>query len=105
MTIADKKLAGEDWIDVIAPHTGSASARIARCCTGHVESIADRVEHLSLLRDLQDESHGFLAYIPLAYHPDNNELGNRVGRQGTATTGLTTFASGGRPVFSGHFEP
>ena len=88
MTIADKKLAGEDWIEV---HRTAHRLGIRSNCTmlyGHVETIADRVEHLAMLRDLQDESHGFLAYIPLAYHPDNNELGIELGRQGTATTGF-----------------
>ena len=87
MTIADKKLAGEDWINV---HRTAHRLGIRSNCTmlyGHVESIADRIEHLSMLRDLQDESHGFLAYIPLAYHPDHNELGKELGREGTATTG------------------
>jgi aminodeoxyfutalosine synthase len=55
---------------------------------GHVESIEDRVEHLLMLRDLQDETGGFLAYIPLSYHPDDNELGKRLNRQGTASTGM-----------------
>ena len=36
---------------------------------------------------LQDETGGFLTYIPLAYHPDHNELGEEMGRVGTATTG------------------
>ena len=88
MTIADKKLAGEDWIEV---HRTAHRLGIRSNCTmlyGHVESIEDRVEHLTMLRDLQDETHGFLAYIPLAYHPDNNELGIELGRQGTATTGF-----------------
>ena len=88
MNIADKKLAGEDWIEV---HRTAHRLGIRSNCTmlyGHVETIADRVEHLTMLRDLQDESHGFLAYIPLAYHPDNNELGIELGRQGTATTGF-----------------
>jgi aminodeoxyfutalosine synthase len=40
-----------------------------------------------MLRDLQDETGGFLAYVPLAYHPDDNELGRELGRQGTATSG------------------
>jgi aminodeoxyfutalosine synthase len=52
-----------------------------------VETIADRIDHLALLRDLQDETGGFLTYIPLAYHPDHNELGERLGREGTATSG------------------
>ncbi len=88
MAIADKKLAAEDWIDV---HRTAHRLGIRSNCTmlyGHVETIQDRVEHLSMLRDLQDESGGFLAYIPLAYHPDNNELGIELGRQGTATTGF-----------------
>ena len=88
MTIADKKLAAEDWIDV---HRTAHRLGIRSNCTmlyGHVETIPDRVEHLSMLRDLQDESGGFLAYIPLAYHPDHNELGIELGRQGTATTGF-----------------
>jgi aminodeoxyfutalosine synthase len=55
---------------------------------GHVETFEDRVAHLSMLRDLQDETGGFLAYIPLAYHPDDNELGKRLGIQGRATTGF-----------------
>jgi aminodeoxyfutalosine synthase len=88
MAIADKKLAAEDWIEV---HRTAHRLGIRSNCTmlyGHVETMADRVDHLALLRDLQDESHGFLAYIPLAYHPDNNELGIELGRQGTATTGF-----------------
>jgi aminodeoxyfutalosine synthase len=88
MTIADKKLAGEDWINV---HRTAHRLGIRSNCTmlyGHVESIEDRVEHLTMLRDLQDETHGFLAYIPLAYHPDHNELGIELGREGTATTGF-----------------
>jgi aminodeoxyfutalosine synthase len=55
---------------------------------GHVETYADRIEHLLMLRELQDETGGFLTYIPLAYHPDNNELGEQLGRTGTATTGF-----------------
>jgi len=86
-TIADKKLAADDWIDV---HRTAHRLGIRSNCTmlyGHVETIEDRIEHLSLLRDLQDEAEGFLAYIPLAYHPDHNELGEMLGRAGTATSG------------------
>ncbi|HSR15424.1 MAG TPA: hypothetical protein VLL51_06705, partial [Gemmatimonadales bacterium] len=53
---------------------------------GHVETARDRIDHLSRLRELQDETGGFLTYIPLAYHPDNNELGEELGRTGSATT-------------------
>ena len=87
-TIADRKLAAEDWINV---HRIAHGMGIRSNCTmlyGHVETDEDRVEHLALLRALQDETGGFLAYIPLAYHPDNNELGETLGRTGTATTGF-----------------
>ena len=85
--IADKKLGGADYIDV---HRTAHNLGIRSNCTmlyGHVESIDDRVQHLTMLRDLQDETGGFLAYIPLAYHPDDNELGKTLQREGTATTG------------------
>jgi aminodeoxyfutalosine synthase len=87
-TIADRKLAGSEWIDV---HRVAHRLGIRTNCTmlyGHVETVEDRIHHLGMLRDLQDETGGFLAYIPLAYHPDNNELGAELGRQGTATTGI-----------------
>lgn len=87
-TIADRKLAAEEWLDV---HRRAHRMGIRSNCTllyGHVETMADRVEHLEHLRELQDETGGFLTYIPLAYHPDNNELGEQLRRQGTATTGF-----------------
>jgi aminodeoxyfutalosine synthase len=86
--IADRKLGGADYIGV---HRTAHSLGIRTNCTmlyGHVESLADRVAHLRMLRDLQDETGGFLAYIPLAYHPDDNVLGERLGRKGTSTTGF-----------------
>jgi aminodeoxyfutalosine synthase len=87
-TIADKKLSGEEYIDV---HRTAHNLGIRSNCTmlyGHVETYADRMAHLAMLRDLQDETGGFLAYIPLAYHPDNNELGETLHRLGTATSGF-----------------
>src|SRR3954454_24252528 len=53
---------------------------------GHVESAEDRIAHLAMLRELQDGAGVLLTYIPLAYHPDHNELGEEMGRVGTATT-------------------
>src|ERR1041385_6558221 len=87
-TIADKKLSGEEYIAV---HREAHSLGIRSNCTmlyGHVETYADRMAHLAMLRDLQDETGGFLAYIPLAYHPDNNELGETLHRTGLATSGF-----------------
>ncbi len=86
-TIAERKLTGQEWLRV---HKVAHELGIPTNCTmlyGHVETADDRIEHLSMLRDLQDETGGFLTYIPLAYHPDHNELGEELGRIGTATTG------------------
>ena len=87
-TLADRKLIGDDWLRI---HREAHDMGMATNCTmlyGHVETMEDRVHHLAMLRELQDESPGFLTYIPLAYHPDHNELGERLGRTGTATTGF-----------------
>lgn len=86
--IADRKLGGADYIAV---HRAAHELGIRSNCTmlyGHVETMEDRVAHLSMLRDLQDETGGYLAFIPLAYHPDDNELGKRLQREGRATTGF-----------------
>jgi aminodeoxyfutalosine synthase len=87
-TIAVRKLQAEEWLEV---HRVAHRLGIRTNCTmlyGHVETTQDRVDHLTELRNLQDETGGFLTYIPLAYHPDNNELGTQLGREGTATTGF-----------------
>lgn len=86
-TIAERKLTGEEWLRV---HREAHGLGIRTNCTmlyGHVETPADRIEHLLALRGLQDETGGFLTYIPLAYHPDHNQLGESLGRVGSATTG------------------
>jgi aminodeoxyfutalosine synthase len=41
---------------------------------GHIETVAERVDHLLQVRGLQDETSGFQAFIPLAFHPDNNQM-------------------------------
>ena len=86
-TIAERKLTGDDWIRV---HRTAHELGIRTNCTmlyGHVETARDRIDHLTKLRELQDATGGFLTYIPLAYHPDHNELGEEMGRVGSATTG------------------
>ena len=73
-TIAKGKESAAEYLDVhrIWHKLGGRST-----CTmlyGHVESLADRVDHLRQLRALQDETHGFTGFIPLAYHPENNDI-------------------------------
>jgi aminodeoxyfutalosine synthase len=87
-TIADRKLAAEEWLRV---HREAHELGVPTNCTllyGHVESAADRVDHMLMLRGLQDETGGFSTFIPLAWHPDNTALGRHLGVEGTRTGGV-----------------
>ena len=72
--ICDHKTDGESWLKTArVVH----EAGIPSNCTmlyGHVESAADRVDHLMALRELQDQTGGFQCFIPLAFHPENTAL-------------------------------
>jgi aminodeoxyfutalosine synthase len=73
-TIAKGKESAEEYLDVhrIWHRLGGRST-----CTmlyGHVENLADRVDHLRQLRALQDETRGFVGFVPLAYQPENNDI-------------------------------
>ena len=46
---------------------------------GHQETFRERAEHLARLREAQDEAPGFMAFIPLAFHPSNTDLGDLPG--------------------------
>ena len=52
---------------------------------GHIETIAERVDHMLRARALQDETRGFQAFIPLAFHPDNNQMRKLPAPTGTDT--------------------
>jgi len=67
------KISGEQWLD-LARQVHRAGLRTN--CTmlhGHIETPEERVDHLDRLRRLQDETQGFQTYIPLSFHPENNE--------------------------------
>ncbi|MFK7823708.1 MAG: aminofutalosine synthase MqnE [Oligoflexales bacterium] len=69
------KLSTEDWLDI---HRTAHKMGLMSNCTmlyGHVESYEHRIYHLEKLRELQDETHGFNAFIPLSFQPHNNEMG------------------------------
>ena len=52
---------------------------------GHIETMAERVDHMLRARSLQDETGGFQAFIPLAFHPDNNQMRKLPAPSGTDT--------------------
>ena len=72
--ICDHKVSGQQWLNIarIAHEIGLRSN--ATMLYGHVETEEERVDHMLKLRELQDETHGFSAFIPLAFHPDNTGL-------------------------------
>ena len=72
--ICDHKIDGEEWLAVART---AHKLGIRSNCTmlyGHIETEEDRVDHLLRLRALQDETGGFVTFIPLAFHPDNTAL-------------------------------
>ena len=72
--ICPEKIAGQRWLDIIRTAHLSGLKTNATMLYGHVETAADRVAHMALLRDLQDETGGFQAFIPLAFQPHNSDL-------------------------------
>jgi aminodeoxyfutalosine synthase len=72
--ICPEKISAERWLEVHdAVHRAGLKSN-ATMLFGHLESCADRVDHLSQLRQLQDRSGGFQAFIPLAFQPDNTRV-------------------------------
>ena len=52
---------------------------------GHIETVEERVDHMLRARALQDDTGGFQAFIPLAFHPDNNQMRKLPAPSGTET--------------------
>ncbi len=72
--ICDHKVSGRMWLSIAKKAHRIGLRSNATMLYGHVETIEERVDHLVLLREAQDETHGFVAFIPLAFHPDNTAL-------------------------------
>ncbi len=72
----EKKLSGDGWLEVAKTAHSMGLRSNATMLYGHIETLEERVEHLEKLRSLQDETGGFLTFIPLAFHPKNTELAN-----------------------------
>ena len=70
----EKKLSGEDWLEVSKIAHKHGLHTNATMLYGHIETMEERVQHLDALRLAQDETNGFLAFIPLSFHPKNTEM-------------------------------
>ena len=72
--IAWGKESAEEYLDVHRTWHRLGGRSTCTMLYGHVESLADRVDHLRHLRALQDETHGFVGFVPLPYQPENNDI-------------------------------
>ncbi|MFZ3201327.1 MAG: aminofutalosine synthase MqnE, partial [Candidatus Acidiferrales bacterium] len=72
--ICDHKVSGQMWLQIARTAHEIGLRSNATMLYGHVETIEERVDHLLRLRETQDISHGFVAFIPLAFHPANTAL-------------------------------
>lgn len=88
--IARGKETAEEWADVHRTWHQLGGRSTCTMLYGHVESLADRVDHLRRLRALQDETGGFVGFVPLPYQPEHN--GIPVDKPPTGFDGLRTLA-------------
>jgi aminodeoxyfutalosine synthase len=72
--IARGKESAEEYLDVHRIWHKMGGRSTCTMLYGHVESLADRVDHLRQLRHLQDETRGFTGFVPLPYQPENNDI-------------------------------
>jgi aminodeoxyfutalosine synthase len=72
--ICDHKIDGDEWLETARAAHQLGLKSNATMLYGHVENDEDRVDHLLKLRSVQDDTHGFQTFIPLAFHPDHTPL-------------------------------
>jgi aminodeoxyfutalosine synthase len=90
--ICDNKCDADEWISI---HRKAHAAGLKSNCTmlyGHLEKDEHRVDHVLRLRALQDETHGFQAFIPLAFHPANTALSHLPGPSGRLDLRVTAVS-------------
>lgn len=87
--IAPRKDTSEQWLGVMRDAHEIGMRTSATMMYGSVETLAERVEHLQKVRDLQDETGGFTAFIPWNFQPEGTELG---GKKASAFDYLRTVA-------------
>jgi len=73
-TLCAEKITGDRWLEVMETAHGVGLKSNATMLYGHIESYEDRIDHLLKLRDMQDRTNGFQAFIPLSFHSQNTEI-------------------------------
>jgi aminodeoxyfutalosine synthase len=72
--ICPEKISGKSWLEIMEAAHKTGIKSNATMLYGHLETYGHRVEHMLKLRDLQDRTGGFQAFIPLAFHPMNTSM-------------------------------
>ncbi len=68
------KESAEEWLDVHRIWHQMGGRSTATMLYGHIETVSQRVDHLRMLRELQDETHGFTGFVPFAFEPQTPVL-------------------------------
>ena len=76
--ISPKKTTSGEWLSIMRAAHRLGMSTTATMMWGHVETLDERIEHLRRIRELQDEMHGFRAFISWTFQPDNTELAQQV---------------------------
>jgi cyclic dehypoxanthinyl futalosine synthase len=84
--IAPKKTTSSEWLNVMRHAHRLGMSTTATMMYGHVETRADRIEHMRRIRELQDETRGFRAFISWTFQDDGNRLGASVPRDSMPTS-------------------
>jgi cyclic dehypoxanthinyl futalosine synthase len=90
--IAPKKTKSEEWLDVMRQAHRLGMSTTATMMYGHVETLEERVEHMRKVRELQDEMHGFRAFISWTFQPEGTRLAPLVDHHPTSFEYLLTQA-------------
>ena len=76
------KADSEEWLEIAAAAHRAGLPTNATMLYGHIENTEEKIYHLTRLREVQDETGGFLCYIPLSFHPERTELEHLSGPTG-----------------------
>ncbi|HXL43037.1 MAG TPA: cyclic dehypoxanthinyl futalosine synthase [Gaiellaceae bacterium] len=79
--ISPKKTTSGEWLGIMREAQRLGMSTTATMMYGHVETVEERVEHMRRIRDLQDELHGFRAFISWTFQRDGNRLGDVVSEE------------------------
>lgn len=80
--IAPKKTDTDTWLNVMEEAHEEGLQTTATMMFGHVETVSERIEHLQRIRDLQDRTGGFTAFIDWTFQPGDNPMGTKMLAQG-----------------------